>query len=132
MDDEVTVMFQIAKTLEGLDEDSRARVIRWAADKFGVDVGQPAAGEEAMGTGSETMFIGVDPEKVAAARAARDAAAGKSDGATDGARGAAPASAPPADEPPPDRDPEKPSFLDTSFRMYSGKKELKKAKDEGK
>ncbi len=45
MDDEVTVMFQIAKTLEELDEESRARVIRWAADKYGVDVGQPGAGE---------------------------------------------------------------------------------------
>ena len=42
MDDEITGMFQVAKILEELVEDARARVLRWAADKFGVDLGQLA------------------------------------------------------------------------------------------
>lgn len=133
MDDEVTVMFQIGKTLEGLDEESRARVIRWAADKFGIDLGQAAsADEETTAKGSDTMFIGVDPEKMAAAKAARDSAEGKASRASAGTGSGDTAPTPSTEEPPPQRDPEKPSFLDTSFRMYSGKKELEKAKDEGK
>ncbi len=128
MSDEVSVMFEIGKKLEPLDEDSRARVIRWAADKYGVDVGQPAAIEAgASGDDQQTMFIGVDPEKLAAAKAARESGA-KSPA---GAHTASPP-APAADEPPPQRDPDKPSFLDTSFRMYSGKKELRKAKGQAK
>lgn len=130
MDDEVGVMFQVGKTLEGLDEDARARVIRWAADKFGVDVGQPlAADDELIDNSGQTAFMSVDAEKVAAAKAARDSGE---------ATAAVVAKLEPdavrvePDEPPPDRNPEKPSFLDTSFRMYSGKKELKKAKGDKK
>ena len=128
MDDEVTVMFQLGKTLEALDEESRARVIRWAADKFGVDVGQPfASGEQALGTEHQTMFIGIDPEKVAAAKAARESGESKI-----AASGRLSPESVAVEETPPARDPDKPSFLDTSFRMYSGKKELRKAKDEAK
>ena len=70
-------------------------------------------------------LVGVDPEKVAAAKAAREAehaAAPRLD--------VQPCSTLEDIEAPPERDPEKPSFMDTSFRMYSGKKDLKKAKDE--
>ena len=124
MDDEITGMFQVAKVLEGLDEEARARVIRWAADKFGIDLGQPMeVDEEAIESSDQTRFMGVDPDKVAAAKVAREAE-----------HAAAPKlevqAASTLDETgaPPERDPEKPSFLDTSFRMYSGKKQLKKAK----
>lgn len=126
MDDEITGMFQVAKVLEGLDEAARARVIRWAADKFGIDLGQPMDVDEGgIESSDKTMFMGVDPEKVAAAKAARETE-----------RAAAPnldvqsASTIDETEAPPERDPDKPSFMDTSFRMYSGKKKLKKAKND--
>jgi len=71
MDDEITGMYQLAKIFDGLDEEARARLIRWAADKYGVDVGQPkAAGAAAFD--DQSMFMEVDPEKVAAARVARE------------------------------------------------------------
>jgi len=141
MDDEITGMFQIAKVLDQLDGSARARVIRWAADKYGVDLGQLDDPEHDVESADQTMFIGVDPAKVAAARAARDAAAA-GPGATDsGAAASGPAAepaaepastaaAPAAPEAPPPRDPERPSFLDTSFRMQSGKQHLKKAKEQ--
>lgn len=126
MDDEITGMFQVAKVLEGLDEQARARVLRWAADKFGIDLGQPREdAEQAIESTDETMFMGVDPEKVAAAKAARDAE-----------HAVAPKlevqSASTLDETgaPPERDPEKPSFMDTSFRMHSGERQLKKTKND--
>lgn len=125
MDDEITGMFQIAKVLEGLDEEARARVLGWAADKFGIDLGQPMVDDEAVEATDETMFMGVDPEKVAAAEVARQAehaAAPKLE--------VQPASTLDETEAPPQRDPEKPSFMDTSFRVYSGKKQLKKTKDD--
>jgi len=124
MDDEITGMFQVAKVLEGLDEEARARVIRWAADKFGVDLGQPMEDdEEAIESTDQTRFQGVDPAKVAAAKAARESAATPK-------LQVQPASSLEDTEAPPDRDPDKPSFMDTSFRMFSGKKELKKSKDD--
>ena len=125
MDDEITGMFQIAKVLEGLDEEARARVVRWAADKFGIDMGQPMEDDEAVESTDETMFLGVDPEKVAAVKAAREAEAAAAPKLE-----VQPASTLDETEAPPERDPEKPSFLDTSFRMYSGKKQLKKAQDD--
>jgi hypothetical protein len=124
MDDEITAMFQVAKILEGLDEETRARVVRWAADKFGVDLGQAIDDEDVEST-DETMLGGIDPEKVAAAKAARasgDDSAPKLQ--------VKPASSLEPEEAPPERDPDKPSFLDTSFRMFSGKQELKKKKEE--
>jgi len=134
MDDEITGMFQIAKVLDQLDENARARVIRWAADKYGVDLGQLDAAEHDVESTDQTMFIGVDPAKVAAARAARAATvAGPGDGDSGSAASgpaAEPPSTPAAAGPPPQRDTERPSFLDTSFRMYSGKQHLKKAKEE--
>lgn len=128
MDDEISGMFQIAKVLDQLDETARGRVIRWAADKYGVDLGQHAGAERDVEATDQTMFIGVDPAKVAAARAARDATAAGPSGADSGSTASAPEVEPPAA--PPQRDPERPSFLDTSFRMYSGKQQLKKAKEE--
>jgi hypothetical protein len=134
MDDEITGMFQIAKVLDQLDGSARARVIRWAADKYGVDLGQLDDPEHDVESADQTMFIGVDPAKVAAARAARDAAAADPSAADPGAAAsgpaAEPASTPAAPEAPPPRDPERPSFLDTRFRMHSGKQHLKKAKEE--
>lgn len=38
MDDEITGMFQVAKILDALDEPARARVLRWAADKYDIDL----------------------------------------------------------------------------------------------
>jgi len=127
MDDEITGMFQVGKVLEGLDEEARARVLRWAADKFDIDLGQPVEAEEeaAESTDEKTMFMRVDPEKVAAAKAAREA-----EHAVAPKLQVQPASTLEETEKPTERDPGKPSFLDTSFRMYSGKKDLKKAKDE--
>ncbi len=128
MDDEISGMFEVAKILDDLDEDARARVLRWAADKYGVDLGQLAAdADEEAESSDEAMFLGVDPDEVAAAKQARE----------EQAAGAPqlevkPASTPEPDEAPPERDPDRPSFLDTSFRMYRGKKELKKARDEKK
>ena len=106
MDDEITGMFQIAKILDDLDEDARGRVLRWAADKYGLDLGQlPAeAGEKEADPTDETVSAPQLEVK--------------------------PASTLEPDEAPPERDPERPSFLDTSFRMYSGKQQLKKTKDE--
>ena len=58
MDDEITGMFQVGKVLEGLDEEARARVLRWAADKFAIDLGQPVeAEEEAVESPDQTMFM---------------------------------------------------------------------------
>lgn len=132
MDDEITGMYQVAKVLEGLDEDARARVIRWAADKFGVDLGQPMEiDEEAVESTNETMLGSVDPEKVAAAREAREASA-SGEGASPPALQVKPASSLEETEAAPPRDPGKPSFMDTSFRMFSGKQQLKKTKDESK
>ena len=126
MDDEITGMFQVGKVLEGLDEEARARVLRWAADKFDIDLGQPVeAEEEAAESTDGTMFMGVDPEKVAAAEAAPEA-----EHAVAPKLQVQPASTLEEPNAPPEKDPDKPSFLDTSFRMYSGKKDLKKAKDE--
>jgi len=124
MDDEITAMFQVAKILEGLDEETRARVVRWSADKFGIDLGQAMDDEDVEST-DETMLGGIDPEKVAAAKAA-------SESGDDSAPKlqVKPASSLEPEEAPPERDPDKPSFLDTSFRMFSGKQELKKKKDE--
>ena len=126
MDDEITGMFQVGKVLEGLDEEARARVLRWAADKFAIDLGQPVeAEEEAVESPDQTMFIGVDPEKVAAAPAGSEA-----EQAVAPKLQVQPASTLEETDAPPEKDPDKPSFLDTSFRMYSGKKDLKKTKDE--
>ena len=126
MDDEITGMFQVGKVLEGLDEEARARVLRWAADKFAIDLGQPVeAEEEAVESPDQTMFIGVDPEKVAATKSAREA-----EHAVAPKLQVQPASTLEETEKPTERDPGKPSFLDTSFRMHSGKKDLKKTKDE--
>ncbi len=126
MDDEITGMFQVAKVLEGLDDEARARVLRWAADKFAIDLGQPIeVDEEGVESSDQTRFIGVDPDKVAAAKAAHEA-----EHAAVPKLEVQPASTLEETEAPPERDPEKPSFMDTSFRMYSGKKSLKKAKDE--
>lgn len=126
MDDEISSMFQVAKILEELDEEARARVVRWAADKFGIDLGQPPEGDEdAVEATDETMLGGVDPEKVAAAKSLRDLA-----GESKAKLEVKPASTLEKAEAPPKRDPSKPSFMDTSFRMFSGKQELKKAKDE--
>lgn len=126
MDDEVTAMFQVAKILEGLDEEARARVVRWAADKFGVDVGQSVdIDERAMGSTDETMRGAVDPDGVAAAPAGRE-----SDDAPESAAESTASAG--EDQAPPRRDPSKPLFMDTSFRMFSGKKELKKAKGDKK
>ena len=122
MDDELSSMFQVAKVLEKLDEDSRARVVRWAADKYGVDLGQPADGEFDPDATDRTMVADVSPEKVAANNAAREQRLHEAKDA----RKSAPAE---ASDKPPERDPEKPSFMDTSFRMYSGKQLLKKEKD---
>lgn len=38
MDPELQAMASLAATLDGLEEESRSRVLRWAADKFGVTV----------------------------------------------------------------------------------------------
>ncbi len=125
MDDEITGMFQVAKILENLDENARARVLRWAADKYGIDLGQRAAevaDEEDAESTDKTMLRSVDPKKVA----------GEEQAAEDSQLEVKPASSLEHDETPPERDPERPSFLDTSFRMYSGKKKLKKTKDEKK
>ena len=128
MDDEITGMYQMAKILDGLDEQARGRLIRWAADKYGVDVGQSADLDDgAVDAAARSVFMEVDPDKVAAARAAR--ASGETSAAVAAKLGAM---TPEPDDAPPQRDPGKPSFLDTSFRMYSGKRELKKAKDEKK
>lgn len=129
MDDEITGMFQVAKILENLDENARARVLRWAADKYGIDLGQRAAevaDEEDAESTDKTMLRSVDPEKVAAAKQA-----GEEQAAEDSQLEVKPASSLEHDEAP-ERDPERPSFLDTSFRMYSGKKKLKKTTDEKK
>ncbi len=130
MDDEITGMFQVAKILENLDENARARVLRWAADKYGIDLGQRAAevaDEEDAESTDKTMLRSVDPEKVAAAKEG-----GEEQAAEDSQLEVKPASSLEHDETPPERDPERPSFLDTSFRMYSGKKKLKKTTDEKK
>ncbi len=125
MDDEITGMFQVAKILQNLDENARARVLRWAADKYGIDLGQRAAevaDEEDAESTDKTMLRSVDPKKVA----------GEEQAAEDSQLEVKPASSLEHDETPPERDPERPSFLDTSFRMYSGKKKLKKTTDEKK
>ena len=129
MDDEITGMFQIGKILDELDDEARARVLRWAADKYGIDLGQLAAeaDEEEAASSDKTMFQGVDPDKVAAAEQAREEQAAEARQLE-----VKPASTIESGEAPPERDPERPSFLDTSFRMYSGKKELKKTKGEKK
>ena len=126
MDDEITGMFQVAKILDDLDEAARAWVLRWAADKYGIDLGQLDAGadEESAESSDQVMFLGVDPENAAAAKQAREGQAAEAPQLE-----VKPASTLEPDEAPPKRDPERPSFLDTSFRMYSGKKELKKTKD---
>ena len=128
MDDEITGMHEISKILEDLDDKARARVIRWAAEKFGVDLGQPPLGESgAIDDSDHTRFMGVDPDKLEAARAAQ--VAESPDAAAAPKLEVQPASS--LDKPtevPPQRDPEKPSFLDTQFRMFSGKQELKKTK----
>ena len=90
MDDEITGIYQVAKILDTLDEEARARVIRWAADKYDIDLTVPLA----------------DADVAAAAERTH------------------------AEAPPEKKDPEKPSFLDTQFRMHAGKKQLKKKKDE--
>jgi len=126
MDDEISGMFQVAKILEELDEEARARVVRWAADKFGVDLGQPMEpDEEAIGSTHETMLGNVDPKKAAAAKSLRELA-----GESTPDLEVKPASSLEQEEAPPPRDPSKPSFMDTSFRMFSGKQQLKKAKDD--
>ena len=130
MEDEITGMFQIAKILDALDEPARARVLRWAADKYGIDLGQIAAEDEDAEASDRVMSLGVDPEKVAAAKQAREGQA--TEGAAAEQLEVKPASTLESVETPPERDPERPSFLDTSFRMHSAKKELKKAKDEKK
>ena len=129
MDDEITGMYQVTKILDDLDEAARARVLRWAADKYGIDLGQLAAkaDEEEAESADETNFRGVDPGKVAAAKQA-----GEEQAAAAPQLEVKPASTLEPEEAPPERDPERPSFLDTSFRMYSGKKELKKTKGEKK
>jgi len=76
------------------------------------------------------MFLGADPDKAAAAKQAREGQA--AEGAAVRQLEVEPASTLESVEAPPERDPDRPSFLDTSFRMYSAKKELKKAKDESK
>lgn len=132
MDDEITGMYQVAKVLEGLDEEARARVIRWAADKFGVDLRQPIdVDEEAVESTNETMLGSVDPDKLAAAREAR-AASASGEAASSPKLQVKPASSLEDAEAPPPRDPGKPSFMDTSYRIFSGKQQLKKAKDENK
>ena len=76
-----------------------------------------------------TRFMGVDPDKLEAAREARAES-------LDESRETAKLEVKPASsleepaEAPPDRDPEKPSFMDTQFRMFSGKQELKKKKSD--
>jgi hypothetical protein len=127
MDDEITGMFQIAKILDGMDEETQARVVRWAADKYGIDLGQAAEQDEGIDTGEQVMIGGVDPEKLAAAKAAKEAARAEEQAAPK--LEVKPASTMESTEAPPERDPEKPSFLDTSFRMYSGKQILKKEKE---
>ena len=128
MDDEITSMFQVGKILDALDEEARGRVVRWAADKYGIELGQTnVAAEEAAESPESTMFASVDPEKMAALKAGREA---KAEATTSPNLEVQPASTLEPDESPPPRDPERPSFLDTSFRMHSGKKELKKAKND--
>ena len=130
MDDEITGMFQVAKILDELDEEARSRVLRWAADKYGIDLGQLVAEEDDAESTDETRFLGVDLDKAAAAKDAREEASAEQGEAPKVE--VKPASSLEPEEAPPERDPERPSFLDTSFRMYSGKKELKKTKDEKK
>ena len=128
MDDEITGMYQIAKILEDLDNESRARVIRWAAEKFGVNLAPaPLAESGTIDDSDHARFMSVDPDKLEAARAAR--VAGGGDAAAAPTLEVQPASSLDASaEAPPERDPEKPSFLDTQFRMFSGKQQLKKTK----
>ncbi len=129
MDDEITGMYQIAKVLEDLDDEARARVLRWAAEKFGVDLGLAPLDESGeIDDSDHTRFMGADPAKLEAARAARVAESG--DAAAAPKLEVQPASS--LDEPaeaPPERDPGKPSFLDTQFRMHSGKQQLKRSKE---
>ncbi len=131
MDDEITGMYQIAKILEDLDDVARARILRWAAEKFDVDLGLALDGTDDVDDSDHTRFMGVDPDKLEAARAARTAQAAENrDAAAAPKLEVQPASS--LDQPeeaPPEHDPDKPSFLDTQFRMFSGKKELKKTKD---
>ncbi|MGD8329094.1 MAG: hypothetical protein PVJ49_06625 [Acidobacteriota bacterium] len=96
MDDEIDAMSQVVRILEELDEEARARVVRWAADRYGVDVGQSVDLDGESGPEHQVR----------------------------------PSSGPDKAETPPPRDPSKPSFMDTSFRMFSGKQQLKKAKDD--
>lgn len=127
MDDEITGMFQIAKILDEMDEETRGRVVRWAADKYGIDLGQ-IDDDEGLDSGEQVMFGSVDPDKVAAAKAARETAREEEKSAPK--LEVKPASSLESTEAPPERDPEKPSFLDTSFRMFSGKQILKKEKEQ--
>ena len=133
MDDEITGMHEIAKVLEDLDEEARARVIRWAAEKFGVDLRLAPSDESGdIEDSDHTRFMGVDPDKLEAAREARAGQVAESrDVAAAPKLEVQPASS--LDKPaeaPPERDPEKPSFMDTQFRIFSGKQELKKSKKE--
>ena len=68
-DDEITRMFQVAKILDDLDQEARARLLRWAADKYGIDMGQPAP--EDVESTDQTISGGVEPDRVAAARGRR-------------------------------------------------------------
>ena len=131
MDDEITGMYQIAKVLEDLDDEARARVIRWAAEKLGVDLGlAPLGASGAIDDSEHTRFMGVHPDKLEAARQARAAQVAETRDAPAAPKvGVQPVSS--LDEPaeaPPGRDPEKPSFLDTQFRMLSGKQQMKKTR----
>ena len=74
MDDEITGMHEISKILDNLDDEARARVIRWAAEKFGVDLRlAPLDESAAIDDSDHTRFMGVDPDKLEAARDARAA-----------------------------------------------------------
>ena len=131
MDDEISGMYQVAKILEGLDEDARARVIRWAADKYDIDLNTPLdSGERAA---DEVTFMDVDADKVAAAKAAGEGGESEAEsGEFQPKVEVEPASILGGETqlPPAKKDPEKPSFLDTQFRMYAGKKRLKKEQED--
>lgn len=67
-DPELTAMTALADALNGLEDDARARVLRWAADRFGVTLGKPARGLNRDDTGEEgewedlaSLFIAANP-----------------------------------------------------------------------
>lgn len=58
---EVQAMGKLAEAVAGLDDDARARVLRWAADRYGVAVSSArgkSGGASGSGTGSESADNG--------------------------------------------------------------------------